>query len=383
MESHSKIEHLSKEDVIKNGSVFTPEHIVRLVFDISSPYITPDAVIGDLGSGYGAFIDVFKNLSNRCFGTDCDEVSIKLLNQNFNNIPFYHENSLENVHREKYFLADEDELFIIGNPPFNDTTSIYKKGEKGILICDSDIQSRDFGISFLKAYNKLQAKYVCVLHPLAYLIKKNNFNSLKEFKDNYKLLRGVIFSSAEFESIEKSKAEFPVVAALYERCDAGMDYEHIKNFKFEIYNSRKQFVLSSFKTIDGIVNKYPKKEKKGLLQFYTLRDMNALLRNAAFVDGNISNGLDVTLDNLFEYAWLFFLKNEFSPKKYTFIYGNLSPLWTEKLARKDFKRAVVAYAFNNCTLISKYYSKEQIEKVYGKITTDYDILFKGLKKLYL
>lgn len=383
MESLSKINHLSKEDIIKNGSIFTPEYIVNLVLNLCRPYITQSTVFGDLGAGYGAFIDAFKSLNCRIFGTDCDETSINFLRQNFDNINFYYENSLQNILREKYSLTIDDELFIIGNPPYNDTTSKYKKGEKGTLICDEDVKSRDFGISFLKAYNKLSAKYICVLHPLAYLIKKSNFNSLKEFKDNYKLLKGVIFSSSEFESIKKGNSEFPVVAALYEKNKSGMDYEYIKNFEFKILNSENTFTLASFKTIDGIVNKYPKKEKLGLLQFYTLRDMNALLRNAAFIDGNISNGLDVTLDNLPEYAWLFFLKNNFSPSSYQFLYGNLSPLWTDKVHKAEFKNCIVSYAANKCPLILKYYSKNQLEEKFGKITEDYTILFDELKELYI
>ena len=101
----------------------------------------------------------------------------------------------------------------------------------------------------------MSPNYICVLHPLAYLIKKPNFNSLGLFKDNYKLVDSTIFSSKEFDTIKKTNADFPVVAALYEKDESGMDYEYIRNFQFDIYGSSDKFVLSEVKTIDGIIPK--------------------------------------------------------------------------------------------------------------------------------
>ena len=303
--------HLTKQDIIKNGSVFTKPNIVALVLEKIKPYINNQSVIADFGSGYGAFIEYFKDYGKRCFGTEIDDMSFDLLKQLYPNIDFYHENSLININREKYNIDKNDELIIIGNPPYNDTTSLFQKGNKGELVCDQDIISRDFGVSFLKAYNKLNAKYICVLHPLAYLIKKQNFGYLEEFRANYRLLDATIFSSKEFESLKRSNLEFPVVAALYERNDLGMNYDYIQNFDFKIYNSNKIFNLCKIKTIDGIVSKYPKAGCTTGLQFYTLRDMNALLRNIGFIENRETNGIPVNDNNLFHYAWLQFLKDNF------------------------------------------------------------------------
>ena len=393
--------HLNREEIIKSGSIYTGPALVDLVYGQVAQYIDDNTVIGDLGSGYGAFIEKFKDKGKSCFGTEYDDRSYELLKNEYPGIRFFHENSLIDVNREKYGLTQDDKLIIVGNPPYNDTSSIYKKGEKGKIVCDEDLASRDFGITFLKAYNKLCADYVCVLHPLAYLIKKQNFNSLGRFKCNYKLISATIFSSKEFESIKKTNSDFPVAAALYKRDRRGMSYQYIRDFGFHIYKSNSVFLLSSILTIDGIVGKYPTPHKKRCdtdyadlfwkdpesddqtprLQFYTLRDMNALLRNAGFVEGIIPNGIDVTLENLFQYSWLYFLKNNFDPKVNRFLFGNLSPLYTDKLNEDSFKNSVVSYAYNNCDLVKKYYPKEKIKTLYGSITDQYNALFDELNRL--
>lgn len=402
MVSQSKNTHLTREEIIKSGSVYTSPELVDLVYNQVNPFMDENTVVGDFGSGYGAFIEKFKNSGKRCFGTEFDDLSYELLINEYPNIDIYHENSLLNVNREKYTLLENDKLIVVGNPPYNDTTSIFKKGEKGELVCDSDIVSRDFGISFLKAYSKLNAEYVCVLHPLAYLIKKQNFNSLGRFKDSYKLISATIFSSKEFESIKKSNSDFPVVSALYKKDNTGMDYEYIKEFEFSIFKGSGVFVLNNILTIDGYVGKYPTNHKtkninyeynlfgeeqknnvsNSCLQFYTLRDMNALLRNAGFIEGVIPNGIDVTLENLYQYSWLYFLKNNFSPKEFKFLYGNLSPLYTNKMKDDAFKACVVWYAFSNSELVKKYMNEEKIKALYGPKTDQYNALFEELNNIY-
>ena len=382
MNKLSKNVHLQKEDIIKNGSIYTPDYIVDLVFKMVKPYITKDMVIADFGSGYGSFMNKFNELPNICFATEYDEKSYHFLKYQFDNEVFL-ENSLLDIKRSKYNLCDEDDLVIIGNPPYNDVTSLYKKGQKGKIECDRDVLSRDMGMSFMKTYCKLNAKYICILHPLSYLIKRQNFKLLGFFKEHYKLLDATIFSSKNFESIKKTNSEFPVIAALYERDDMGMEFDYINTFKFKILNSKKTFCLNEIKTVDGIVQKYPHKGEKSQLQFYTLRDMNSLLRNTSFTDSNTTNGISFDISNLYQYCWLYFLKMNFNPKKNKFLYGNLSPLYFDELEKKEYKNAVVSYAYNNCPLLSKYMVKKDIEKEYGKLTDNYDILYDKLEKLYV
>lgn len=378
--NQSKNTHLSKDDVIKNGSIYTPQYLVDLVYSQIINYIDKETVISDFCSGYGVFIEKFQIIGKYCFGTEIDEYCCEKLKIIYPSIKIFKENSLINVSREKYGLESNEKLVIIGNPPYNDTTSQYKKNQKGVLNCDSDLISRDFGISFLKAYNKLNAEFICVLHPLTYLIKKVNFNSLGSFKDNYKLIDATIFSSKEFIGIKKTNLDFPVVSALYKKDNNGMDYNYIKNFSFSILNSLDKLVLNKITTIDGYVQKYPFKSKINGLQFYTLRDINALLRNTAFCE-NKSNGIKITDETLYQYCWLYFFKNNFSPPKNKFVYGNLSPLYTDKLNNKDFKNSIVSYTYNNCELLHKYYSKEKIESLYGCLTTDYTLIFEELNRI--
>jgi len=367
----SKINHLTKEEIIKNGSIFTPEHIVKIARSWLINNITKSDIIIDFGVGYGAFIYQFSDLVDRKIATDIDEKSIALINQNFDNIETYVENSLKNISREKYNISDDERLIIIGNPPYNDVTSQYKKGEKGETTMDDIVYSRDLGISFMKMYSLLNPEYICILHPLSYLIKKTNFNSLKFFKDNYLLDRAMIFSSNEFESIKKGNAEFPVCLALYKRNIGNcMDFEYIKNFKFEVLYSDKYFILNNFKLIDGWVEKYPKKDsKKPLdLQFYTIRDINALKRNKTFIIGDVSNGIKVEIPSLYKYAWLDYFKNNFKPNNY-YIYGNLSPLYSDRLEDLNVKKELISYIYHSNKIVRDFLEnnnlKETVANYYG------------------
>ena len=219
---------------------------------------------------------------------------------------------------------------------------------------------------------------------LSYLIKKRNFTSLGNFNNNYKLINATIFSSKLFQSITKSNSDFPVVAALYEKSSEGMNYEYIQNFSFNILNSDKKFILNKIQTIDGHIQKYPiKNNTNDGLKFYTIRDINALLRNTSFLEGNVPNGIDVTIDNLYHYAWLYFFKTNYKKTNNHFLYGNLTPFYTSKIEDAEFKLALVSYAYNNNILIKKYFSKDKIKISYGEIHSSYDILFEEFSKIYV
>lgn len=164
----SVVRHLSKADIIKNGSIFTPKEIVNRVKDLVSPYIDQDSTVIDFGSGYGAFLEEFEKL--RCYklvATEIDDFSYSYLKENFKNVDVSHENSLLNIKDKNY---TDKRIIVIGNPPYNDTTSQYKKGEKGKELVDPQVYARDLGISFLKMYSEINAEAICVLHPLSYLI---------------------------------------------------------------------------------------------------------------------------------------------------------------------------------------------------------------------
>lgn len=322
-------EHLPKNERIQLGSYYTPEKLVKLVHEFIKPYLenkNKNVILFDSTGGCGAFLLGIRHYDYRIADYDLD--ACKFLKKHFAQHNVFHTNSLMEVNRDKYSISSSAFLIMIGNPPYNDITSEFKNGEKGQNICDEDLYDRDIGVSFLKSYHKLNADVVCVLHPLSYLIKEANFKRLRYFKDNYKLIRGEIFSSALFHGTGTGK--FPILVALYEKKAGGMTFEDIRNFRFNILDSDKTFVLSNFKTTDGYINKYPPRkndvQKSSIgLYYYTFRDLNSLKKNTSFFTKEHTNGIVVTLDNFYKYSYLYSMKSLFNPED-AWLYGNLSPL---------------------------------------------------------
>lgn len=339
--------HLSKQKQIELGSFYTPLHLVDRVHFLIDEYLTKNKInkklilYFDNASGYGVF---YKKDKNFIFA-DIDSTAILKIKTDLKITEerLFINNSLQNVSRNKYNINKETFLINIGNPPYNDTTSIINSGKKGNFSCDLDLFDRDLGISFLKSFNKLNSDIVCVLHPLSYLIKETNFKRLKEFKDNYRLIFGEVFSSEHFSGTGKTK--FPIVIAFYERNSLGMDFSYIKNFDFNILNSEKKFKLLNFKTTDGFIYKYPKevfnKDNFSGFYYYTFRDINSLKRNSDFSLESNYNSISVSIDELYKYAYLYSFKKLFSPKD-LWLYGNLSPLLDGELEK--FKREYVLFS---------------------------------------
>ena len=239
---HNFTHHLKDKKKSNLGKYYTSGHLVQLVIDLVKPYLKEKSIVLDLAAGCGAFIGHFDGFMT--IGRDIDKDAVKILCAlGFKNVD--HDNSLLNVKRSKYGLCDEDHVIVVGNPPYNDVTSKNKKHgaiskEKIDVSIDRDISSNDYGICFLKAFNKLKVDVICVLHPLSYLIKETNFNRLGVFTSNYHLKKAVIFSSREF--LDTQKTPFPIIAALYLR-GKGMSYEYIKNFQFDEYLNQYKYEL--------------------------------------------------------------------------------------------------------------------------------------------
>lgn len=364
--------HLPKNKRIQLGSYYTPEKLVKQVHEFIMPYLEnrkKRCIVFDSAGGCGAFMFGLRNYDYRI--ADCDLKACKFLKQHFNQHNIFQTNSLKGVNRNKYLIPSSAFLIMVGNPPYNDTTSEFKNGEKGQNICDEDLYDRDIGVSFLKSYYKLNADVVCVLHPLSYLIKEVNFNRLRDFKNNYKLIRGVLFSSALFHGTGIGK--FPILVSLYEKCLDGMTFDYIKNFRFNVLNSYKTFVLSDFKTTDGHINKYPPRkneiQKSPIgLYYYSFRDVNSLKKNASFLTREHPNGIVVTLENLYKYSYLYALKNLFNPED-AWLYGNLSPLVDVKDVQQN-KKLYVLYAIKTNKVF-----KEMDNSIIKKIAGYYKIKF--------
>ena len=302
-------QHLGIVGRINLGSYYTPAKYVRIVaqwlIDIN---IGRGWTIADLSSGYGAFFELqnVKGLEQcRYIGNDIDNVAVSKGQEYFPFVEWSVANALYEVSRQKFKIAEEEKLIIVGNPPYNDVTSQFKKEIKSDdTMIDSDIKTRDIGISSLLAYDKLKASYVAILHPLSYLIKKNNYKAGKRFFENYKMERHIIFSSDEFSGTSKASA-FPVVVALYKRDEGcGLTYKEVTEKEFRTIEGNV-FSIAKYEYVVDLIQKYPHKERYGTeILFYTMRDINALKRSRTFIEERIANAVDVDPDKLPYYCYI-------------------------------------------------------------------------------
>ena len=303
--------HLNHIDAINLGSYYTPEVIVDLSYSILQKNIKDikDFSIIDSSCGYGSFL-ARNNIARRLIGADIDQKAISEAKKIIGEVDFICQNSLLNVSRPSLTIKNDEKIITIGNPPYNDTTSIIRNSIKDTSIqdkIDADIKTRDLGMSFLLSYDKLKADYVCVLHPLSYLIKKANFALLSKFAKNYKLIDGIIISSHEFSDTSRGMA-FPILVALYKRDAEGMIYDYIQNYQFKVKDDGV-FCLKDFDTIVHYVQKYPNKKflnknDRPVAKFWTLRDINALKRNRTFINEDTYNTVYVLMEKLPYYCYI-------------------------------------------------------------------------------
>ena len=296
--------HLDFTDTVNLGSYYTPPSLVDLVYDLITKNVPHCAnyTIVDTSCGYGGFLRGAKTV-----GADIDQKAVETARENTPRGLYVHHNSLLDITRSHYKLDKDEKIIIVGNPPYNDTTSIIRNGiKKAGIPRDDDVLSRDLGISFLLSYNKLKADFVCVLHPLSYLIKKTNFEALGHFKNNYKLLDSVIVSSGVFPAASKTTS-FPIIIALYERASCGMDYAFVQKYIFKTKDD-KTFSIKAFDTIGNYIPKYPNHKTVSVPEtaayFYTMRDINALKRTATFLEKETVNAVRVTKENLPYYCYV-------------------------------------------------------------------------------
>ncbi len=375
--------HLTYKQIFNNGAYYTPLFYVEKVWEFIKPYIKENSVILDSACGTGNFFYNKNTLKNKLIGNDIDKKAIELLNINFPFVQTYNKNALKNVSRQQYEIKDTEHLIIIGNPPYNDTTSQNKKKQKKEIIeIDNDIKKRDLGISFLLSYEKLNADVICILHPLSYLIKKINFNSLKEFNKKYKLKDNLIIDSATF--FNNSKNSFPIIIGLYVKDKKGMDYDYIFNYEFKTIDGNV-FKLSDYEYIGDFIQKYPqaKKEiKKDNIYFYTMRDINALKRNKTFLSENINNAVLVNPNKLDYYIYVDIFKEHID--KIPYYFGNLDIIINNSLFEK-YKKYFLYYGINKYPNLKKYFKIRKLkdEKVKEKINEYFNKLLKGHLKMNL
>ncbi|MCQ2396193.1 MAG: N-6 DNA methylase [Lentisphaeria bacterium] len=301
--------HLNSNARINLGSFYTPEKYVRLVAKWLDGLIDDSFKIVDPSCGYGAFFALKRFFPRNTFiGNDIDPVACDMASRNFPFAKLTCRNALLNVGRKPYGLKRNDRIVIVGNPPYNDTTSQISQRIKGTSYTqmDDDVKARDIGMASLKADAKLRADFVAVLHPLSYIIKKSNHAACKSFFKDYTLKKHLIFNSQEFNDTSKIRG-FPVIVALYERTPGhGLSYADVLSTTWRTVEGNS-FRLDDMDFVTDNVRKYPsatQDAQENSLFFYTLRDINALKRSKTFVSGNTRNSVAVAPESLDYYCYI-------------------------------------------------------------------------------
>lgn len=305
------------------GCFYTPDKFVDVLLDMVKKEInTKDWTIADTSCGYGSMFASKKILAKRKILGDIDEIAIDTARQNFGDtVESFVQNALLDVKRENYKIAHDEKLILIGNPPYNDTTSQVKndvKKSKPVLI-DPDIKTRDLGISFMLSFNKLKADYVAVLHPLSYLIKKANFQLMSPFLKNYSIKHSVVISSQEFQSTSRIKG-FPIVIALYKR-GGETTFDDVMTRDWQTFCGKKFNLDKTY--IGDIIKKYPSKLPQDVASpvlFWTMRDINALNRSRTFLTKMCDNAIIIDKSKFEYYCYVDVFKEYISQVPY--FYGN-------------------------------------------------------------
>ena len=366
--------HLGYDSRVNLGSYYTPAEIVNVAWEIIAPHVGSQTAVIDTACGYGDFL---RNCGQATtIGSDIDETAIDVARENNDKVRFFQTNALCDVSRTKFGIPEQSHLIVVGNPPYNDRTSLIRHGIKKVNFdIDADIASRDLGISFLRSYNKLEAGLICVLHPLSYLIKPTNFRLLKEFTANYRLIDGLLISSSEFPESAKH-TPFPIVLALYRRDVQGMEYSFIRSFRFRVAG-KTDFCLDDFDYIAGYIDKYPKKKHRprydDSLFFWAMRDINALKRNRTFVESYSANTIVLDKQKLDYYAYVDVFKRNLH--RLPFYFGNCDVLIDDNLFGQ-YKPFFISDAVRHHPFLKKHFQINPIAK--QQVASELDMYFELL-----
>jgi 2-polyprenyl-3-methyl-5-hydroxy-6-metoxy-1,4-benzoquinol methylase len=114
-------QHLTKEEMVIQGSYYTSEKIVNKVLELLKKNISnySDYVLIDTSCGYGSFLHStdFKSV----IGNDIDE---EVVQKCPDHVMKTFGNALYNVtDKRSEWGVEDDKIIIVGNPPYNDITS--------------------------------------------------------------------------------------------------------------------------------------------------------------------------------------------------------------------------------------------------------------------
>lgn len=334
--SEERQRHLSRKEMINFGAYYTaPEYVQTVRRMLIRNGVPNGAIILDNACGYGGFLCL---RDRDIVGCDIDEKAAARARMLHPHATVFCADSLRNVSRKQFNIGADSPLVVVGNPPFNDKTSQIRRDIKTAETrADADIATRDTGISFMRAFDKLRADIVCVLHPLSYLIKRANFSLLGNFAKNYALRDASVINSADFPGNSRH-ISFPLTAALYVRDDAGMRYETIRRFRFR--TARADFALDDFQYLGDFARKYPRRREESDLDgiaFYPMRDINALRRNRTFLFSQ-SGGVFMNREQLRYYIYADVFKQY--ARRLPYYFGNHDVMINAPLFRRREKHFI-------------------------------------------
>lgn len=142
---------------------------------------------------------------------------------------------------------------------------------------------------------------------------------------------------------------FPIIIALYERNEQGINYDFIKNYKFKTIDN-KIFCLNDFDFIAKYIDKYPNKNRVSdkVAMFYTMRDINALRRSKTFIEKDCANAVYIQKSKYSLYCYVDVFKQNIATVPYYF--GNCDIMIDYKKFKKletDFIKASESKKLNS------------------------------------
>jgi len=160
------VKHLDEKMRVKFGVYYTPQHIVNVVIELIQPYIhenQSNTIIVDFAVGTGSFLEPILQLNNVDYRVvDIDKIAIEYIKSHYPQLDVnkvFNVNSLKHTNRKDFNIDDDQFLIVVGNPPYNDVSSIYKRKLKVSgthherheqYEIPREIFDKDVGISFLK-----------------------------------------------------------------------------------------------------------------------------------------------------------------------------------------------------------------------------------------
>src|SRR5436190_18966 len=142
--------HLNYQAKINNGVFYTPSQLVNYVWELIAPFLAKNTAVLDTSAGKGSFFLNHENKNLLLIAADNDKLAVDYLKENFSFLRVIKKNALTNLKRADYGILKKQKLIVIGNPPYNDLTSLkarkIKKNHSNSLIIDPQIKSRDLGI---------------------------------------------------------------------------------------------------------------------------------------------------------------------------------------------------------------------------------------------